>query len=51
MAQLREPGAALELIDRYLLRSLNLQAIKGGLGRQSSDRGHYRLRRIRGAAG
>jgi AAA+ superfamily predicted ATPase len=29
MAQLREPGAALELIDRYLLRSLNLQAIKG----------------------
>jgi hypothetical protein len=30
MAQLREPGAALELIDRYLLRSLNLQAIKGG---------------------
>jgi hypothetical protein len=30
MAILREPGAALELIDRYLLRSLNLQAIKGG---------------------
>ena len=30
MAQLREPGAALELIDRYILRSLNLQAIKGG---------------------
>jgi hypothetical protein len=30
LAQLREPGAALELIDRYLLRSLNLQAIKGG---------------------
>ncbi|MEO8198895.1 MAG: AAA family ATPase [Gemmatimonadota bacterium] len=29
MAQLREPGAALELIDRFLLRSLNLQAIKG----------------------
>jgi SpoVK/Ycf46/Vps4 family AAA+-type ATPase len=29
MAQLREPGAALELIDRYLLRSLNLQAIRG----------------------
>ena len=29
LAQLREPGAALELIDRYLLRSLNLQAIKG----------------------
>jgi AAA+ superfamily predicted ATPase len=30
LAQLREPGAALELLDRYLLRSLNLQAIKGG---------------------
>ncbi len=25
---LREPGAALELIDRYLLRTLNLQAIR-----------------------
>jgi hypothetical protein len=25
---LREPGAALELLDRYLLRTLNLQAIK-----------------------
>jgi len=25
---LREPGAALELIDRYLLRTLNLQALK-----------------------
>jgi AAA+ superfamily predicted ATPase len=25
----REPGVALELIDRYLLRSLNLQAIQG----------------------
>jgi AAA+ superfamily predicted ATPase len=29
VAQLREPGAAMELIDRYLLRSLNLQAIRG----------------------
>ena len=28
--QTRDPGAALELIDRYLLRSLNLQAIGGG---------------------
>jgi hypothetical protein len=28
--QTREPGTALELIDRYLLRSLNLQAIRGG---------------------
>jgi len=28
MTQTREPGAALELIDRYLLRSLNLQAIR-----------------------
>ena len=31
-ALLREPGAALELIDRYLLRTLNLQAI-GDAGR------------------
>ncbi len=30
LAQLREPGPALELLDRYLLRSLNLQALKGG---------------------
>lgn len=37
LAQLREPGAALELIDRYLLRSLNLQAIKGGTA------GHNRI--------
>ncbi len=29
MVQLREPGAAMELIDRYLLRSLNLQALRG----------------------
>ncbi len=29
MAQLREPGAAMELIDRYLLRTLNLQALRG----------------------
>lgn len=27
--QTREPGAALELIDRYLLRTLNLEAIRG----------------------
>jgi AAA+ superfamily predicted ATPase len=27
---LREPGSALELIDRYLLRTLNLKAIGGG---------------------
>jgi len=27
MTQTREPGAALELLDRYLLRTLNLQAI------------------------
>ena len=31
-ALLREPGAALELVDRYLLRTLNLQAI-GDAGR------------------
>lgn len=29
---LREPGAAMELIDRYLLRSLNLQSLRGGEG-------------------
>jgi AAA+ superfamily predicted ATPase len=29
MMQLREPGAAMELIDRYLLRTLNLQALRG----------------------
>ncbi len=29
MIQLREPGAAMELIDRYLLRSLNLQSLRG----------------------
>jgi AAA+ superfamily predicted ATPase len=28
----REPGSALELIDRYLLRTLNLQALPGGTG-------------------
>ncbi len=29
LVQLREPGAAMELIDRYLLRTLNLQALGG----------------------
>jgi hypothetical protein len=29
MVQLREPGAAMELIDRYLLRTLNLQSLRG----------------------
>jgi hypothetical protein len=28
-AQTREPGAALELIDRYLLRTLNLRSLRG----------------------
>jgi AAA+ superfamily predicted ATPase len=28
-AQTREPGAAMELIDRYLLRTLNLQSLTG----------------------
>jgi hypothetical protein len=27
---MREPGSALELIDRYILRTLNLQALPGG---------------------
>jgi hypothetical protein len=30
MSLMREPGSALELIDRYLLRTTNLQAIPGG---------------------
>ncbi len=29
LSLMREPGAALELIDRYLLRALNLQALPG----------------------
>jgi len=29
IVQLREPGAAMELIDRYLLRSLNLRSLRG----------------------
>ena len=29
---LREPGSALELIDRYLLRTINLQALQQGQG-------------------
>jgi AAA+ superfamily predicted ATPase len=33
LTMLREPGAALELIDRYLLRTLNLQAIGGAGGK------------------
>jgi hypothetical protein len=33
LVQLREPGAAMELMDRYLLRSLNLQSLRGGENR------------------
>ncbi len=29
LGQTREPGAALELLDRYLLRTLNLQSLQG----------------------
>ncbi|HYK87653.1 MAG TPA: AAA family ATPase [Acidobacteriota bacterium] len=29
IAQLREPGSAMELVDRYLLRTLNLQSLRG----------------------
>ena len=32
IAQTREPGVAMELIDRYLLRTLNLQALRGREG-------------------
>ena len=34
---LREPGSALELIDRYLLRTLNLKALTGGAPSVSSE--------------
>ena len=30
---LREPGSALELVDRYLLRTLNLQAVRAAAER------------------
>lgn len=30
LAQIREPGKAMELLDRYLLRTLNLQAVAKG---------------------
>ncbi len=29
LAQTREPGAAMELMDRYILRTLNLQSLRG----------------------
>ena len=32
LAQTREPGAAMELIDRYILRTLNLQSLRGREG-------------------
>ena len=32
LAQMREPGAALELIDRYLLRALHWQALRQAPG-------------------
>jgi AAA+ superfamily predicted ATPase len=32
ITQTREPGVAMELIDRYLLRTLNLQALRGKEG-------------------
>jgi AAA+ superfamily predicted ATPase len=32
LSLMREPGSALELIDRYLLRATNLQALPGGAG-------------------
>jgi hypothetical protein len=33
LSLVREPGSALELIDRYLLRTLNLKALGNGAGR------------------
>ena len=47
---MREPGSALELIDRYLLRTLNLQALPGGAGQGEAHRHHHRIRRVRRAA-
>src|ERR671911_1376852 len=35
---MREPGAALELIDRYLLRTLNLQALRAAAPEGGSPR-------------
>src|SRR5829696_5763360 len=44
---LREPGSALELIDRYLLRTLNLQALKqDGRGGAPDPRGRPAPARI-----
>ena len=41
---LREPGSALELIDRYLLRTLNLQAVtsEGRLKAAATDEGRLK---------
>ncbi len=36
MTLLREPGSALELIDRYLLRTLNLRALEASGGKASA---------------
>ena len=54
---LREPGSALELIDRYLLRTLNLKALGSSFAqapprqrRTAADRGDRRVRRVRRAA-
>ena len=46
MTLMREPGAALELIDRYLLRTLNLQALPGTPAKYTEA--HCRHRRVRG---
>ena len=45
---LREPGSALELVDRYLLRTLNLQAVRaaGEQGRPKPDTTAATPRRI-----
>ena len=56
---MREPGSALELIDRYLLRTLNLQAVRAASGdgaarvrraHAATHRRHHRVRRVRRAA-
>ena len=37
LGQTRDPGPALELLDRYLLRTLNLQSLRGARGAFTQD--------------
>src|SRR5688572_22344680 len=46
MTLMREPGSALELIDRYLLRTLNLQAVRAVTGQPTGPDAKATPRRI-----